>query len=194
MFDAGEFTRLLDATPDHTLLVVDEAYVEYAMLAPGYPDVLALRARSMPWIVLRTFSKAWGLAGLRVGYGLASDVALVQLLDRVRTPFNVNHAAQTAALAAWGDEAHMQHAVAETVRLREQLAARLRAAPGLQGMRMAPRPPIFLFIDLGRPNGPVNEDLLAHGIITKPWKDRGSRTSCAFRWGRRATWNAWCRC
>ena len=177
MFDAGEFTRLLDATPDHTLLVVDEAYVEYARLAPGYPDVLALlRARSMPWIVLRTFSKAWGLAGLRVGYGLASDAALVQLLDRVRTPFNVNHAAQTAALAAWGDEAHMQHAVAETVRLREQLAARLRAAPGLQGMRIAPSATNFLFIDLGRPNGPVNEALLAHGIITKPWKDPGFET------------------
>ncbi len=124
---------------------------------PGYPDVLALlRARSMPWIVLRTFSKAWGLAGLRVGYGLASDAALVQLLDRVRTPFNVNHAAQTAALAAWGDEAHMQHAVAETVRLREQLAARLRAAPGLQGIRIAPSATNFLFIDLGRPNGPVD--------------------------------------
>jgi histidinol-phosphate aminotransferase len=177
MFDAGEFTRLLDATPDHTLLVVDEAYFEYAHLAPGYPDVLALlRARSMPWIVLRTFSKAWGLAGLRVGYGLASDAALVQLLDRVRTPFNVNHAAQTAALAAWGDEAHMQHAVAETVRLREQLAARLRAAPGLQGIRIAPSATNFLFIDLGRPNGPVAEALLAHGIITKPWKDPGFET------------------
>lgn len=174
MFDAEAFTRLLDATPDHTLLVVDEAYFEYARLAPGYPDVLALlRARSMPWIVLRTFSKAWGLAGLRVGYGLASDAALVQLLDRVRTPFNVNYAAQTAALAAWGDEAHMQHAVAETVRLREQLAARLRATPALAGLRIAPSAANFLFIDLGRPSGPLSDALLAHGIITKPWKDPG---------------------
>ena len=177
MFTAQAFERLLAATPAHTLLVVDEAYYEYACHAGGYPNVLALlRARSMPWIVLRTFSKAWGLAGLRVGYGLASDAALVQLLDRVRTPFNVNYAAQTAALAAWGDEAHMQHAVAETVRLREQLAARLRAAPGLQGIRIAPSATNFLFIDLGRPNGPVAEALLAHGIITKPWKDPGFET------------------
>ena len=94
----------------------------------------------------------------------------------MRTPFNVNYAAQTAALAAWGDEAHMQHAVAETVRLREQLAARLRAAPGLQGIRIAPSATNFLFIDLGRPNGPVAEALLAHGIITKPWKDPGFET------------------
>ena len=70
----------------------------------------------------------------------------------------------------------MQHAVAETVRLREQLAARLRAAPGLQGIRIAPSATNFLFIDLGRPNGPVAEALLAHGIITKPWKDPGFET------------------
>ena len=137
------------------------------------PPVIPMYWPCMPWIVLRTFSKAWGLAGLRVGYGLASDAALVQLLDRVRTPFNVNHAAQMAALAAWGDEAHMQHAVAETVRLRDQLAARLRAAPGLQGFRIAPSAANFLFIDLGRPSGQVSEALLARGIITKPWKDPG---------------------
>ncbi|MDR0227430.1 MAG: histidinol-phosphate transaminase [Burkholderiaceae bacterium] len=171
MFDAAAFERLLDATPDGTLLVVDEAYCEYASLAPGYPDVLSLlRGRSMPWIVLRTFSKAWGLAGLRVGYGLASDDALVQLLDRVRTPFNVNHAAQAAALAAWGDEGFMRRGVAETVRLRGVLARRLA---GLPGLRIAPSATNFLFLDLGRPNGPVNEALLARGIITKPWKEAG---------------------
>ena len=171
MFDGAALRRLLDATPAHTLLVVDEAYVEYARLSSGYPDVLALlQGRAMPWIVLRTFSKAWGLAGLRVGYGLASDPALVQLLDRVRTPFNVNQAAQAAALAAWGDEAHMLRGVAETVRLRGVLADRLRALPAL---RMAPSATNFLFIDIGRPNGPVNEALLARGLIVKPWKEAG---------------------
>jgi histidinol-phosphate aminotransferase len=170
MFDADEFARLLDATPAQTLLVVDEAYYEYALHAEGYPDVLALlRGRAMPWIVLRTFSKAWGLAGLRVGDGLASDAALVQLLDRVRTPFNVNQAAQAAALAAWGDEGFMQRGVAETVRLRDALARRLAALP----VRMAPSAANFLFIDIGCPNGPVNEALLARGLITKPWKEPG---------------------
>ena len=174
MFTAQAFERLLAATPAHTLLVVDEAYYEYACHADGYPDVLALlRGRAMPWIVLRTFSKAWGLAGLRVGYGLANDAALVQLLDRVRTPFNVNHAAQAAALAAWGDEAFMRQGVAETVRLRGVLVQRLQALPGL---RIAPSATNFLFLDIGRPNGPVNEALLARGIITKPWKEAGFET------------------
>ncbi len=105
-----------------------------------------------------------------MGYGLASDAALVQLLDRVRTPFNVNHAAQTAALAAWGDEDFMRQGVTETVRLRGRLAARLAALPGV---RVAPSATNFLFLDLGRPNAPVNEALLAQGLIVKPWKEAG---------------------
>jgi len=173
MFDARAFERLLAATPAGTLLVIDEAYYEYARLTPGFPDALAaLRDQSRPWIVLRTFSKGWGLAGLRVGYGIASDAALVQLLDRVRTPFNVNQVAQEAALAAWGDEHFMGQAVRETVRLRELVLGQLQA-PGVAGLRIAPSATNFLFIDLGRPNGPVNEALLGRGIIVKPWKEAG---------------------
>ena len=173
MFDAPAFDRLLSATPAGTLLVIDEAYYEYALLAKGFPDALAaLRAQQRPWIVLRTFSKAWGLAGLRVGYGIASDASLIQWLDRVRTPFNVNEAAQAAALAAWGDAPHMARAVAETVAQRGVMEARLRA----MGLRFAPSAANFVFIDLGRPNGPVNEALLARGIIVKPWKEPGFET------------------
>ena len=170
MFDAPAFDRLLQATPAGSLLVVDEAYVEYARLTPGYPDVLPmLRDWGGAWIVLRTFSKAWGLAGLRVGYGIACDAALVQLLDRVRTPFGVNLAAQLAALAAWSDAAHMQQAVDRTVRARDAMAAALRA----MGLRVAPSATNFLFVDLGQPNGPANEALLARGVIVKPWKEAG---------------------
>ena len=170
MFDADGFARLLAAASPDTLLVIDEAYWEYARLAADFPDTLAsLRACRLPWIVLRTFSKAWGLAGLRVGYGIASDAALVQLLDRVRTPFNVNQAAQVAALAAWGDEPFMQAAVAETVRHRQAMAAELRAL----GLRVAPSAANFLFVELGRPHGPVNDALLARGIVVKPWKEPG---------------------
>ncbi|QBK03918.1 aminotransferase class I/II-fold pyridoxal phosphate-dependent enzyme [Hylemonella gracilis] len=180
-FDQAAMKRLLAATPAHTVLVLDEAYYEYARLEPDYPEVLdLLRARSGPWIVLRTFSKAWGLAGLRVGYGMASDAALVALLDKVRSPFNVNHAAQCAALAAWNDAAHMQASVARTVLLREALVVRLQALvqpgrPGqaLAGLRIAPSVANFLFLDLGHPSGPVAEALLAHGVIVKPWKEPG---------------------
>lgn len=170
MLDAHAFRRIVQATPPETLLVIDEAYYEYARLTPGFPDALAeLRAQARPWIVLRTFSKAWGLAGLRVGYGIASDERLVQILDRVRTPFNINLAAQTAALAAWNDPAHMAMSVRETVARRELLAAQLRAL----GVTMAPSAANFLFLNLRRPNGPVAEGLLARGVIVKPWKERG---------------------
>ena len=173
MIDAKAFAPLQEDTPVRTQLVIDEAYYEYARLTNGFPDALAmLRAQHRPWIVLRTFSKAWGLAGLRVGYGIASDGALVQWLDRVRTPFNVNEAAQAAALAAWGDEAFMTQAVTETVRQREWLVQQLRAL-AWPGMRIAPSAANFLFIDLARPNGPVNEALLSRGIIVKPWKEPG---------------------
>lgn len=170
MLDSVAFTRLVSATPSDTLLVIDEAYYEYAVLTPGFPDALAvLRAQSRPWMVLRTFSKAWGLAGLRVGYGIASDARLVQLLDKVRTPFNINQAAQAAALAAWNDPGHMQRCVHATVAQREVMAGRLRS----MGVRMAESATNFLFLDVARPNGPVAEALLARGIIVKPWKEVG---------------------
>lgn len=170
MFKAGDFEQLLDSTPDHTLLVIDEAYWEYARLAADFPDVQELlRTRRGPWIVLRTFSKAWGLAGLRVGYGFTSEADLIGLLDRVRTPFNVNLAAQTAALAAWSDRDFMEMVTAETVIWRDKLAGDLRAL----GLRVAPSAANFVFVDLGRPNGPINEALLARGIIVKPWREPG---------------------
>ena len=178
MMDVAQFATVLEATPENTVLVVDEAYYEYALHDDNYPDVMAmLAARKGPWIVLRTFSKAWGLAGLRVGYGMADSAELVDLLNKVRSPFNVNMAAQRAALAAWNDPSHMRSGVAMTVALREKLRQQLLdlAAPGqpLQGLRIAPSVANFLFLDIGRPNGPVNEALLKQGIIIKPWKEAG---------------------
>lgn len=188
MFQAGDFKQLLESTPDRTVLVIDEAYWEYARLTPGFPDVRELlRACRQPWIVLRTFSKAWGLAGLRVGYGFTSEPDLVGLLDRVRTPFNVNLAGQTAALAAWGDECFMEMATAETVSWRDEFAADLRTL----GLRIAPSAANFLFVDLGRPNGQISEALLARGIIVKPWKDAGFETFVRISVGAR-TDNARC--
>lgn len=172
-YAAADFARIVAATPASTLLVVDEAYYEYAVHDADFPDALAqLRQRTGAWVVLRTFSKAWGLAGLRVGYGIASDAALAALGDRVRTPFNVNQAAQRAALAAWNDPAHMQRSVAATVASRDAMAAALRAL-GVPGLRVAPSAANFLWLDLGRPNAAVHEALLARGFITKAWKDPG---------------------
>ena len=170
MWTAEQFAQLLQAASPQTLLVVDEAYVEYASLTPGYPDTLAqLQDCGKPWIVLRTFSKAWGLAGLRVGYGVAGDAATIALLDRVRTPFNVNQAAQVAAMAALKDEAYMRRSVQATVLEREALAQRLRTA----GLRVAPSATNFLFVEVGRDAAVVAEGLLAKGVIIKPWKEPG---------------------
>ncbi len=175
-YDAHAFERIVSAAPAHTLLVIDEAYFEYAVHDPAYPDALAaLRGRSGAWVVLRTFSKAWGLAGLRIGYGIASDAAIASIGDRVRTPFNINQAAQSAALAAWNDPSHMERATATTVGERERLVLSLRTAR-LSGLRIAPSAANFLWLDLGRPNQPVHEALLARGLITKAWNDPGFET------------------
>src|SRR5690606_32479849 len=117
--------------------------------------------RNRHWIVLRTFSKAWGLAGLRVGYGIASSAELAGLLHRVRTPFNVNLAAQKAALAALSDPGHMQASVRRAVQAREVMAQSLRD----MGLFVAPSAGNFLFVDVGRPGAAVAEALLSRGVI-----------------------------
>lgn len=188
MFDTPAFARLLQATPRGSSLVVDEAYVEYARLAPGFPDALPmLRDWGGQWIVLRTFSKAYGLAGLRVGYGVASEAALVGLADRVRTPFGVNVAAQAVALAALQDDTHMRQAVARTVEQREQMAQALRG----MGLVVAPSATNFLFVQLDRPSTVVSDALLARGVIVKPWKEPGYTHFLRISVGREAD-NALC--
>ena len=175
---AEQFTALVEASPADALLVVDEAYCEYAA-GPDYPDsVKLLSAQARPWIVLRTFSKAYGLAGLRIGYGIASEPDLVSVLNRVRTPFNVNGAAQAAAIAALDDTDHLQAAVAACRRERTSLAARLRALEERQnyGLRIAPSWGNFLFIDTARASVEVADALMRRGVIVKPWLEAGFDT------------------
>lgn len=97
-----EMEYLIGKLPAGAMLVMDEAYWEYAQDAPDYPDSIAMVKSGAPVMVLRTFSKAYGLAGLRIGYGIASS-DMVGSLNRIREPFNVNSVAQTSALAALGD-------------------------------------------------------------------------------------------
>jgi histidinol-phosphate aminotransferase len=101
-----EFERMLEGLPRDVLLVWDEAYREYVE-DPSYPESVPYLERYPNLIVLRTFSKIYGLAGLRVGYGIA-DPGVVDLLERVRPPFNVNRLAQVAALAALDDTEHIE--------------------------------------------------------------------------------------
>jgi histidinol-phosphate aminotransferase len=164
------FETLINAAPADCLLVIDEAYYEYAAGHPDYPDSLAFLAQQpRPWIVLRTFSKAYGLAGLRVGYGLCCSATLASLLNRVRGPFNLNLAAQKAALAAVSDQEHVRRSVQHVAQERHRMQQALQAL----GLRLAPSQANLLFIDCGRESQEISEALLRAGIIIKGWREPG---------------------
>jgi len=161
--DSGELQQLLDALPAHCLLVFDEAYYEYAQFEADYPDCLGLiQASGKPFILLRTFSKAYSLAGLRIGYGIVSDPLLADLIDRLRTPFNVNRVAQAAALAALADEEHL-HTTLEHVALE-----RRRVSTALQtlGIDSVPSKANFLFFST-----PLGAEKLVNQALPAPGCD-----------------------
>jgi histidinol-phosphate aminotransferase len=167
-----EMQRVVAALRPGTLLVVDEAYVEYAA-GGDYADAAELlRGIDGAWISLRTFSKAWGLAGLRIGYALLGSAALGTFLDRVRTPFNTNLLAQAAARAALDDPEHVARVVELAVAERDRVAAALDAL----GFRFVPSKGNFLFFDCGEPATAFCERLLRKGVIVKPWKQAGYET------------------
>jgi histidinol-phosphate aminotransferase len=167
---AADMNRLIAALSEDTLLVFDEAYFEYAATDPSYPAFLPMLKRCpTPWLMLRTFSKAYGLAGLRVGYGIASDAALVSLMNRVRSPFNVNRLAQAGAIAALEEAGFVQDCVARTIAERERMKSELTDA----GYRVAPSRSNFLFVDAGEDASELAVRLLHHGVIVKPWREPG---------------------
>lgn len=169
---AEDFVRFIDAVDAGTLLVIDEAYAEYAF-GSDYPlaDEL-LKGTGKSWVVLRTFSKAYGLAGLRIGYGIASSAELCDFFNRVRTPFNTNAIAQHAAIAALSDKTHLHRTVELAVQERERVTNALSAL----GLTAAPSKGNFVFFDCKQNAATVAEILLADGIIVKPWKQKGYET------------------
>ncbi|HET8701630.1 MAG TPA: histidinol-phosphate transaminase [Nitrococcus sp.] len=159
----GELEIFLEKVPDDVIVVLDEAYVEYAEGLTGYREASVWLDRFPNLVVTRTFSKAYGLAGIRVGYALCgADIA--ELLNRVRHPFNVNSIAQAAAAAALTDREHVACAVELNNRERERLSEALR---GL-GLRVLPSAGNFLCVEIGAQAGAVNEALLRNGIIVRP--------------------------
>jgi len=159
---SGELRAFIEALPRHVIPVIDEAYFEYVE-EPDYPDTSRWLEAFPNLIVTRTFSKAHGLAGLRVGYGL-SHPDLAELLNRVRQPFNVNSLALVAAEAALGDPAH----VGRSVRLNREGMAQLSAGFAALGLGHIPSVANFITLDLGRPAGPMDQALLHEGCITRP--------------------------
>ncbi|PSJ62814.1 histidinol-phosphate transaminase [Pseudaminobacter soli (ex Li et al. 2025)] len=167
-----ELGRVLDAVHPEAVTCLDEAYHEYAE-GEGYASAEPLLATHRgPLLILRTFSKAWGLAGLRVGYGLTNNAELKRGLDLARTPFNVNLMAQAAAEAALD---HPQ-SVTDAVALVQRERLRVQAAIGALGLRVLPSKGNFLFFDAARPATELAEALLDKGVIVKPWKQSGYET------------------
>ena len=156
-----QLLELLDALPSRVLLVVDEAYVQYAD-AEEYVSAIELRERREALIILRTFSKAYALAALRVGYAVAR-ASVIDALNRLRAPFNVNAAAQLAAIAALEDPDHLSRTVEATVRERKRLSEAL----GAVGHRVAPSQANFVLVDAGMPGRQLYEQLLQEGIIVR---------------------------
>ena len=167
----AELLALLADLPAEVLVVLDEAYFEYAD-DPEYPDGVAIVREGRPVAVLRTFSKVHGLAGLRVGYGIAAP-EVVEAVDLVREPFNSNVLGQVAALAALEDRAHVRR----TVELNRTERARMAAALRERGLQVLPSLANFLFVDLGRDAGPVYRELVSHGLIVRPLRAYGFETA-----------------
>ena len=156
-----DIEMMVEALPDGTLLVLDEAYVD---LAP--PDALPMIAPDDPRVIrMRTFSKGYGLAGLRVGYGLAAP-ALIQGFDRVRNHFGLGRVAQAGAMAALADQAHLGDVRSQVATARAMFGAVARA----NGLRALPSATNFLTIDCGRDGAfarAVLQGLIARDVFVR---------------------------
>ncbi|MGB5200623.1 MAG: histidinol-phosphate transaminase [Sedimenticolaceae bacterium] len=159
---AAPLRAFIEAVPANAIVVVDEAYFEYVH-AEDHPDVSQWLGDFSNLVVTRTFSKTYGLAALRIGYGV-SHPDIADLLNRVRQPFNANSFAQAAALAALGDHDYIQRSVALNDAGMHQLVEGVESL----GLNYIPSSGNFLAIDLGRDAGPVDQALLRLGVVTRP--------------------------
>ena len=151
----------LDRVPQRVIVVLDEAYTEYVD-QPEFPNGIRLLKDYPNLVVTRTFSKAYGLAGLRIGYAV-SHPQIADVLNRMRQPFNANMAAQEAAIAALDDEAYL----AESVRVNREGMAYLEAELKRLALDFIPSVGNFICVDVGRPAASVDQALLRRGVIVR---------------------------
>ena len=168
---ADEVDHFMARVPDRVIVVFDEAYVEFAQ-GPDFPDSLAYVRDGRKVAVLRTFSKAASLAGLRVGYAVL-DLHAAALLHRIRQPFNVNSLAQAGALAALADESHIRECLAMIEAGRHYLYEEFTA----MGLKFAPSRANFILVDVGRSAADVFHWLLKEGVIVRPMSSFGMETA-----------------
>lgn len=165
---AEALAQFLGSIPEDVVVIMDEAYREY-VTAADYPDSLAIQADRPRTLTLRTFSKAYGLAGMRIGYGIVSE-EVADVVHRLRQPFNCNAIAQAAALAALDDDEHLQ-----TTRRLNGLGIR-QLEEGLRALGLQPQPTQANFILVGmgvdaagqpRTGKPIFDAMLREGVILR---------------------------
>ncbi len=161
IFRRAAWHAFLGRLPEHLLVVADEAYAEYVE-DPEYPDTIRERGDRVPVLSLRTFSKLYGLAGLRIGYGVAA-APVIDALDRIRQPFNVNALALAGARAALDDEEHVRRTLAAN---RAGMAFLVEAFRAL-GLAHVPSAANFVLVRVGD-GARVYEALLRRGVIVRP--------------------------
>jgi histidinol-phosphate aminotransferase len=179
-FDTAALAGFLEQAGPERLVVVDEAYIEY-VTDPALASAVALLGRHPNLLVTRTFSKAHGLAALRVGYACGHP-DLLEVLGRVRESFNVNGPALAAAEASLGDGAHLAQVRDANAEARERLAGALR---GL-GLRVTPSQANFLLVDFATDASAVEAALLARDVVPRPMRGYGLPTCLRLTVGRPA--------
>jgi histidinol-phosphate aminotransferase len=168
LVSAAELDRFLDKIPEHVVVILDEAYCDFAqyfatLRGVEYSHALDYVRQGRKVVVLRTFSKAHGLAGVRVGYGIGPS-ELMSYFARMRTTFSVSVVAQAAALAALDDEAHTQNALRNNAEQADKLIAGIAEL----GYRPVPTWANFVYCELGDDAATVAKRLQAEGIIVRP--------------------------
>ncbi|WP_280266682.1 histidinol-phosphate transaminase [Nocardia wallacei] len=169
----AELIRFLDAVPDHILVVLDEAYYEYLRLpADDHPDGVQIRRDRPNVLVLRTFSKAYGLAGLRVGYAVGDPEVITALL-KVHIPFSVNRLAQAAAIASLEARHELLERTDGVVAERDRMRAALRDA----GYTVPPSEANFVWLPLGERSAEFGEASAEAGVLVRPYGTDGVRVT-----------------
>jgi histidinol-phosphate aminotransferase len=154
--------RFMAKVPDHVLVAVDEAYFEYVTHA-DYPDAIDLVREGKNVLSLRTFSKIYGLAGLRIGYGVTT-APVAELMNKVRQPFNTNSLAQVAALAALADRKHVEKSVSVNNEGKQFLYREFERL----GVSSIPTETNFIMFETALDGKTVYERLLKTGVIIRP--------------------------
>ena len=161
-FTGRELRELVEKVPDGVLVVLDEAYIHYAT-SIGLDDSVEIYRERKNLLILRTFSKVYGLAGLRIGYAIGRP-QLLTAMNKLRTPFNTSGVAQAAALAALDDKEHVKWCIETNATERDRLCAGVAKL----GLRPVPSQTNFVFMEVGPEAKTISDELLHLGVIVRP--------------------------